>query len=196
MEVGRGGGVPPAVYSWSFSSCVVLVSWPNPTVPAGFLFKPASSQFSRSSFWQRSAGTGFLLLKVRSEFAEGNYSSGWISRKTLKESSKCHTLILQGHVQSSVLYKVKHVITFFARPGLLLWNCSSSCYRKRLTCVLFKTSWLRLSKQAIEKTHFLAKRKACFHWDSSACQETACVKASNLASKKPEAKLGPGFPEC
>lgn len=196
VEMGRGGGVPPVVYSWSFSSCVVLVSWPNPTVPAGFLFKPASSQFSRSSFWQRSAGTGFLLLKVRSEFAEGNYSSGWISGKSLKESSKCHTLILQGHVQSSVLYKVKHVITFFARPGLLLWNCSSSCYRKRLTWVLFKTSWLRLSKQAIEKTHFLAKRKACFHWDASACQETACVKASNLASKKPEAKLGPGFPGC
>lgn len=37
--------------------------------------------------------------------------------KTLKKSSKCHTLILQGHVQSSVLCKVKHVMTLFARQG-------------------------------------------------------------------------------
>lgn len=69
---------------WSIAgvSSLVLVSWPNPTVPAGFLFKQASSLFSWSSFWQRSAGTGFLLFKARREFAEGKYSSGWRSGKT------------------------------------------------------------------------------------------------------------------
>lgn len=161
----------------------MLVSWPNPTVLAGFLFKPVSSQFSWSSVWQRSAGTAFLLFKVRRKFAEGNNSSVWVSGENSK-SSKCHTLILQGHMQSSVLCEVKHVITLFAKLGPVLWNCSRY-YCKCLTWVLFKTSWLWLSKQAIEKTRFLANRKACCHWGASFCQETACAKTSIWQARNP-----------
>lgn len=37
--------------------------------------------------------------------------------KTLKKASKCHTLILQGHMQPYVLCKVKHVVIIFASRG-------------------------------------------------------------------------------